>query len=430
MRSVGLITEYNPFHNGHLHHLQESRRVSGADVTVAVMSGHFLQRGEPALVDKWVRAEMALASGVDLVVELPLPWACNSAPYFALGAVQALNGLGLDALCFGSEAGELGMLSQCAGLLDRHGTVVARRTEALLRQGINYPEARQKILAELTDNPACLETIGSPNNILGIEYLRALSRTDSALSPFTIRRIGAGYHDREAAPGGIASATGIRRMLAEGQDVAEYLPPAVKRILERAVAEGGHLDSSNLYRLLSAAIVRDSERLGDFYQVEHGLEQRLCEAARTSIDYEGLVDAVKSRHLTRTRVQRLLAYVLLGLKRSDMEIFLSTGPLYLHLLGSSVRGRDFMAASRNSRTLPLIGNYSRIYSTLKRHYGKTSREFLTADKMLQCELQGTAFYTLLMRKWAGGDRNRDFYLEPAGLRPLESEGMESDQVSR
>ncbi|NIQ97403.1 MAG: nucleotidyltransferase family protein, partial [Desulfuromonadales bacterium] len=147
MRSVGLITEYNPFHNGHLHHLRESRRATGADVSVAVMSGHFLQRGEPALVDKWVRAEMAVAAGVDLVVELPLPWACNSAPYFALGAVQALNDLGVDALCFGSEVGDLDVLKQCAGLLEEHETLVARRTEALLRRGINYPEARQQVLA-------------------------------------------------------------------------------------------------------------------------------------------------------------------------------------------------------------------------------------------------------------------------------------------
>lgn len=412
MRSVGLITEYNPFHNGHLHHLRESRRMSGADVTVAVMSGHFLQRGEPALVDKWARAEMALAAGVDLVVEMPLPWACNSAPYFALGAVQALNGLGVDALCFGSEAGDLGVLSRCAALLEKHGTIVARRTESLLRKGINYPEARQRVLADLTDTPECLEAIGSPNNILGIEYLRALGRTGSSLSPFTIRRIGAGYHDREAGSGGIASATGIRRMLAEGQDIAEYLPPVVKKILDRAITGGGHLDSSHLHRLLAATIIREDDRLGDFYQVEHGLAQRLSKAARTSFDYEGLIDAVKSRHLTRTRVQRLLAYVLLGLKHSDMEAFLGTGPLYLHLLGSSGRGRDFMAASRKSRLLPLIGNYSRIYPTLKRHYGKTSREFLTADKMLQCELRATALYTALMKKWTGGDRNRDFFMEP------------------
>ena len=133
MTAVGLITEYNPFHNGHLHHLQESRRESGAEVAVAVMSGHFLQRGEPALVDKWVRAEMALRAGVDVVVEIPFPFACNSAPWFARGAVQLLDAFGgaVTSLCFGSETGEIGALQRCSDLLSRHETAIERAAAAL-----------------------------------------------------------------------------------------------------------------------------------------------------------------------------------------------------------------------------------------------------------------------------------------------------------
>ena len=149
MKSVGLITEYNPFHNGHLYHLQESLLVTESDVSVAVMSGHFLQRGEPALADKWVRTEMALAAGVDLVVELPLPWACSSAPDFALGGVQALTALGVESVCFGSEIGELAPLQECSDLLCRKADLVAAKTAKLLREGMNYPQARQRVVEQL-----------------------------------------------------------------------------------------------------------------------------------------------------------------------------------------------------------------------------------------------------------------------------------------
>ncbi len=184
MRSVGLITEYNPFHNGHLYHLEESKKAAGAEVAVAVMSGHFLQRGEPALVDKWVRAEMALRAGVDVVIELPFAWACNSAPHFATGAVQALNALGgVDALCFGSESGDLKALEGCARLLLEQEDEVLRRTSQLLRAGKNYPEARALVAEELSNDKAIAELLASPNNILGIEYLKALVPGPATMKP-------------------------------------------------------------------------------------------------------------------------------------------------------------------------------------------------------------------------------------------------------
>src|SRR6056297_684988 len=186
MKAVGMITEYNPFHNGHLHHLRESLKTASAEVSVAVMSGHFLQRGEPALVDKWLRAEMALAAGVDLVVELPLPWACSSAPDFARGGIQALELLGgVEALCFGSESGDLGPLQACAERLSRQKERVVEHTGKLLRQGVNYPQARARVLQELLPRALSAEELAAPNNILGIEYLQALQPTDSGLEPFT-----------------------------------------------------------------------------------------------------------------------------------------------------------------------------------------------------------------------------------------------------
>ena len=408
MRAVGLITEYNPFHNGHLHHLRESLRVTGAEVSVAVMSGHFLQRGEPALVDKWVRAEMALRAGVDVVVELPFPWACSSAPQFALGAVRALEALGVDALCFGSESGELAALQRCAELLITEEARIAEGTALLLRRGINYPTARARCLAELGVDNA--ELIATPNNILGIEYLRALRRTDAAIVPHTIPRIGAGFHE-ERPVGDIASATGIRHRLGRGEEVVDFIPLPAHAPFATALEAGHVLDAEPLYRLLSARLLRGADSLRRLYQVEEGIAERLYAAACAGDGYAELVAAVKSRHLTRTRVQRLLAYVLNEVTAEEMTAWLESGPLYLHLLGATEKGRAWLAAGRKRRTLPLIGNYSRIAALLKKRYGAESRAFALAAGMLSLETRATANYTLLMRRRHDGPSARDYFID-------------------
>ncbi len=412
MRSVGLITEYNPFHNGHLYHLEESKKAAGAEVAVAVMSGHFLQRGEPALVDKWVRAEMALRAGVDVVIELPFAWACNSAPHFATGAVQALNALGcVDALCFGSESGDLKALEGCARLLLEQEDEVLRRTSQLLRAGKNYPEARALVAEELSNDKAIAELLASPNNILGIEYLKALVKTASPIRPLTIRRTGAGYHETRAVDK-IASATGIRNMLEEGQQVDPYIPASAYEPLRQALDEGRCCDAGHLHRLLLSRIFRGADSLVGLYQAENGIERRLFEAAEASSDLEGLINAVKCRHHTRTRIQRILCYVLNEVRSEQLAEYLEAGPLYLHLLAcSSQKGRAFLAACRKRRTLPLVQNYSRVVPTLKRFYGRDSNRFRLAQAMLQLELRATCNYTLLMKSWPGGRRNRDFFQE-------------------
>lgn len=408
MRAVGLITEYNPFHNGHLHHLRESLRVTGAEVAVAVMSGHFLQRGEPALVDKWVRAEMALRAGVDVVVELPFPWACNSAPQFALGAVRALQALGVETLCFGSESGEPAALQRCAEFLITEDGRIAERTAHLLRRGINYPTARARCLAEL--GVADAELLAAPNNILGIEYLKALRQTGAAIVPHTIPRIGAGFHE-ERAVGDIASATGIRHRLGRGEEVADFIPLPARAPFATALAAGHVLDEEHLYRLLLARLLRGADSLRRLYQVEEGIAERLYAAACDSDGYAELVAAVKSRHLTRTRVQRLLAYGLNEVTAEEMTVWLESGPLYLHLLGASEKGRAWLAAGRKARTLPLVGNYSRIAALLKKRYGVPSRAFSLAAGMLRLETRATANYTLLMQRWRGGARARDYFID-------------------
>ncbi|WP_303720238.1 nucleotidyltransferase [Malonomonas rubra] len=412
MRAVGLITEYNPFHNGHLHHLRESLKASDARVAVAVMSGHFLQRGEPALIDKWSRAEMALAAGVDLVVELPLPWACSSAPDFAQGGVQALNALGrIDALCFGSESGQLQPLRKCAELLLKKNEDFAERTAQLLREGINYPQARAKLLTENLPDMLDAGALAAPNNILGIEYLKALQRTGSSIEPMTIQRIGAGYHDTEVGERNIASATGIRSLLAAGKAVDDLIPAEVIGPLHACLAAGARFVADRYFALLLAQILRAPERLAECWLVENGIENRLLEAAEVAGDLEELIDTIKTRQLTRTRIQRMLVSILLGIDKPLAVDLLAAGPRYLHLLGVSGKGEQFLAETRRQRSIPLVQNFSRVHSRLKRFYGIDTCGQRLSHRQLELELRATKLYSLLQTTSPGGSRNRDFFEE-------------------
>jgi len=414
VRIVGLITEYNPFHNGHLHHLQESLRVADADASVAVMSGHFLQRGEPALIDKWARAEMALAAGVDLVLELPFSFACNSAPHFARGAVQSLNGLGVvDALCFGSEAGEVEPLQAAARLLLEHADDIDAGTRQLLRGGVSYPAARAEVLSAM-DTDVSAELVSSPNNILGIEYLKALQETSSSIKAFTILRRGAGYHSTDVT-NPIASATGIRKRLGEGGSVGEFVPKACRHILNEALDKGCSLDHDRLFSSLQTFLLQDIETLSGIYQVEDGLAQRLVDAAMTATSYADLTAAIKSRQWTLTRIQRILSYVLLQISSDEMNSFLACGPLYLRLLGATEKGRQVLAASRKKRSLPMISDPARAQAVLRRFYSGRKDLGCLAERMLACDLRATRLYGLLQQKPQLRHRNQDFFRECLGL---------------
>jgi len=408
VRTVGLITEYNPFHNGHLHHLQESLRRTGAEASIAVMSGHFLQRGEPALVDKWVRTEMALAAGVDLILELPFPFACNSAPHFAMGAVRTLNALGVvDTLCFGSESGEVAPLQEIAQLLVDRADVIEEGTRKRLRHGVNYPQARAAVLSELYPDLS-LETMSSPNNILGIEYLRALQTTSSPIKAFTIPRLGAGYHSTDVT-GHIASATGIRKRLSEGSKIDHLLPAGCQKILREALAEGRSLDYDRLFLSLQTLLLQEVETLRGIYQVKDGLGQRLVNAAMTSTSYAELADTIKSRHWTLTRIQRILSYVLLQINNDEMRKFLQQGPLYLRLLGATEKGRGMLARARTKRTLPMISDPARAKATLRRFYSNRPESSRLAERMLNCDLRATRLYGLLQASPQRVHFNQDFF---------------------
>jgi len=367
MRTVGVIVEYNPFHNGHRHHLEASVRATGAEAVVAVMSGHFLQRGEPALMDKWARAETALRGGCDLVIELPVPYATSAAEWFAYGAVGLLDATGVvDAICFGSESGDIGTLLRIAELAADEPADVRERIAAGLDAGMSFPDAYSSALRlgleARGDARAAAFPIDQPNNTLGLHYLIALKRLGSRMEPYTIRRVQAGYHDAEAPEGSIASATALRRLIfgrGRAEAIASYVPKVTLDVLRREweagrAPVGWPAFAGQLFHLL---LRLGAEELAGYRDVSEGLEFRirraLTELKRPDVDE--LIGLLKTKRYTRTRLQRALTAILLGIRKEDWHPGpLKAGLAYIRVLGFTPKGRELLRRMRKTAKLPVL----------------------------------------------------------------------------
>ena len=237
MKATGVIVEYNPFHNGHFYHIKESQKKTDADVIIAVMSGNFLQRGEPALVDKWTRAEMALKAGVDIVIELPYVFATAQASDFARGSVSILEAMGCNAFCFGSEEGSIEPFTQTYKLISTHQETYQNLIKQYMKLGLSYPKALNQAYSEVTkDTTARIVDISKPNNILGYHYMEAAYQINASIRPVTIQRIIANYHDEIDQNQSIASATGIRKAIFNQKSIeqmATFMPiTSLEHLLE------------------------------------------------------------------------------------------------------------------------------------------------------------------------------------------------------
>lgn len=367
MKVLGIVAEYNPFHNGHLHHVRASRDLSGADCIVAVMSGNYTQRGEPAIVDKWARAEMALLCGVDLVIELPVAYAMASAEFFAYGAVRLLDSLGaVNMLCFGSESGNTKKLIEAATILLEEPDEYKRALKASLSSGKSFPSARQAALSSYlkikhgSDNIS--ETLKSPNNILGIEYIKAIMRLNSSIVPITVGRIGNDYNQTELS-GEISSATSIRKIIAGNPwDIAASLlapsmPAASLSILEREIGLGrGPVFSSDFGTVLLSALRKmTADEIRTLPYMENGLENRIAIAVKKSGSFDELLKQICTRRYTATRIQRILFSVVTGLSSNTFNSFNSAGgPAYIRVLGFNHTGRKLLSEIKCKTLLPVI----------------------------------------------------------------------------
>lgn len=360
MNVVGIIAEYNPFHNGHAWNIREAKRLSGADFCVVVMSGDFMQRGEPAVMDKFARAEMALSCGADLVIELPVYWAVGSAEFFAMGGVSLLEKLGVvDSLCFGSECGDGKMLQDIATMLAEEPEGYRTLLRARLKDGMSFPAARETAVSSyLSKDVSAL--LREPNNILGIEYLKALRLLGSGITPITIPRIGSGYHDCN--PGnGFSSATALRKLLLREDtslsSLQSEMPAPAFELLKKELTGTHPVCSGDFSMLLHYRLLMSPspDELSRFQDISSDLADRISKRIPDYTDMDSFVDLIKTKQITESRIRRCLLHLLLNIRTEDVALRRASGwNGYARVLGLKKESTRLLHEIKGNSRIPLI----------------------------------------------------------------------------
>ncbi len=375
MKTLGIIAEYNPFHNGHLYQMLEARKRSAADHVIVVMSPDFVQRGDPALLDKWVRARMALLSGADLVIELPIRCAAGSAEFFASGGVSLLASLGVvDALSFGCEADDITPLKEYAHFLCENEPEDYRSLlQDRLRLGDSFAKARCLSYLEYTGTEDPEGSLSSPNNILAVEYMKAQRRLGSDMEIFPIKRLGAGYHDTDTDHTFYVSASGIRSDLSDNgfsperiDHIEDHMPHTASCLLKEAISEKRYLVPSDFDLPLHLALYENRSCLTDFVDVTDDLANRIENLLMQYTGFDQFTSLVKSRQTAYTRVHRALLHILLGLRKeqapvphiSDLTDEAISGlpekPQYARILGFRKEASALLHEIKQHSSIPLI----------------------------------------------------------------------------
>lgn len=346
--NYGIVAEFNPFHNGHKY-IVESLKDGGANTVTAVMSESFVQRSECACASPYLRTQMALANGVDLVLSLPVAYATASAERFASAGVSVLASLGvISALGFGSECGSKELIKECATALlsDSFDLLVCK----YLQDGVSYPDARSKALQE-GFSKSIAQIVSEPNDILGVEYTKAIIKNGFCMDINPIKRIGAS-HDSKEAVGDICSASAVREMLINNESAKTFLPPETYSILKKAMGEGKapadfkKLESAILYKLRTMG-VEDFSKLCD---VSEGLEHRLYTAVRSSSSLNEVLEKVKTKRYTLSRIRRIIICAFLGITKQDVELPVP----YIRVLGFNEKGAKLLKEAKERATLPIV----------------------------------------------------------------------------
>ena len=389
MKIIGIVSEYNPFHNGHLYQVQKSIQDLNADGVVAVMSGNFVQRGFPAIFNKWIRAEMAIRGGVNLVIELPTYFATSSAEQFAKGAVELLDATGVvDHLSFGSEYDDLSTLKQIAELLVSPTEPFQEMLSSTLKLGLSFPSARAAAIHHALPELQSKLDMNQSNVILGVEYLKALLQLNSEIQPHLVKRQGNAYHD-PSLNSPYVSATAIRRayfedakLLSEG----EWMPNAVREIMLNTTAHANrieHFEDMILYAIRS----KTTEGLSKIRDVNEGLENKILSAAIRAKDYKSLVDQIKSKRYTMTRINRILMGILLQI---EDEQYAFSDHAYFRILAFDETGKRIIKKMKKSTDVPILTNINKF------------RNVIDSNPLLQLDIRATDIYHLTQRDKNGG----------------------------
>lgn len=377
MKIVGLITEYNPFHAGHLYHMQQARELTGADYCVVLMSGSFVQRGEPAIFDKYLRTKTALLAGADLVLEIPAAFSTASAHEFAAYGVALLSAIGVDAVVFGSECGQIEILKQAAYALNHESAEFQERLRKGLKAGLTYPQARAKALGETQAGGTRVENVedfhantdvsnshiwssilNSPNNILGIEYLRAAEDLHSPMEFYTISREGSGYHEDTLADANFPSASAIRGIirnsLSKDKDLLDILASHLPAVTHPAYTGAVPVFVDDFSGLLNATVLQ-MQATFSIADLSPELAARLTKPPYFPLSFEERIQALKTRQLTYTRVSRALLHLVLGMREEDISRWKDEGyALYARILGFRRQSSPLLSCLHKKSSIPLI----------------------------------------------------------------------------
>ena len=390
MDTIGIICEYNPFHNGHIYHLQKIKEMFPESLIILVMSGNFTQRGNTSLIDKWAKAQMALENGVDIVLELPTIYSVSSAENFAEGAIKILDSLKIvDTLCFGTETVDFAALNNIANVLHNEPKEYVAILNHELGKGISYPKARENaLMMYLNDIKRYASILSGSNNILAIEYLKALKRLKSDMTPFSIQRKKVYYND-ERIIDEFASSTAIRKLIATEQyaEVRKVVPMSSYMLLKEKIEKGNFVidiikfEKEILYNLRKMTV----KQIAELPDVTEGLEYAIKNAANSCNSLLELVNIIKSKRYTQTRIQRILVYALLGITKKDMANARKVIP-YARVLGFNKNGREMLSDICSIN--PRINMITSVKKYEDQNINKVLRE------MLEKDIFATNVYTL------------------------------------
>lgn len=368
MSVLGLIVEYNPFHNGHLYHLLESKKITNANYSVAIMSGNFLQRGEPAMLDKWSRAKMAIDNGVDLVIELPFVFATSSAEYFASGAIKLLDNLNIiDNVCFGSELGETKLLSEIVDILVNEPDSFKLSLKNNLNLGYSFPKARSLAVIEFfksnSKDFSNIENImNSPNNILSIEYMKSLKKIESSIKPFTIKRVSSNYHDKDLAQN-ISSATSIREDFFKNKtltNIKTTVPKSTYTYMNLFLDKFNSFNQLEYFSEIFLYLFRlvSYDKISYVNGMDEGIQNRILKAFNSSNDFKNILEEINTKRYTETRIKRILIHSLMNLNKDDFNKLNKVGPRYIRVLGANRNGLNLLNNIKLKSNLPIITKFS------------------------------------------------------------------------
>ena len=355
MKIVGLIAEYNPFHNGHQYHIEKAREITSADAVIVVMSGNFVQRGIPAIMPKHLRTEAALKGGASVVIELPVCYATGSAEYFAYGAVSIFEKLGcIDSICFGSECGNIEVLQDLAKIIHDEPKQYKESLSLYLRQGDSFPLARQKAMKDFLKSNVADSILCEPNNILGIEYLKALYRLDSKIKPYTIQRVGSHYHD-DYLQKSYSSASAIRNVMSQTMELDEFdienqMPTSCASLIKEAYGQRYPIYANDFSLLLKYKLLTENKKsLMEYADVSEELANRILNRLNDYVSFEQFCELLKTKEMTYARISRALIHILLDIKNEDLSEI-----AYARVLGFRDDDSEVLSQIKRHATISLV----------------------------------------------------------------------------